>query len=402
MDVMIFDPLERFFTSISVIIMMLCGLIYIFFSKKKESSDENKILLGFGIYWLTVAISTFLAFYSDYFIEGNFMGFTYYGDYSNLSLGFLVTNHYSKFSWLIGITILIYTFERYIKSTKYLLTISNIALIPFTFIIPYEIIEMPMYMFIVTDAILIAATLIWFSLKSDQEFQFILVFILIAMLLFAVGESLDNKEFIEMNLFPLYLPSLLKVLSLFITIFPTLLNPKKFSRSLIWWSVFFVFCISYLVFGFVFIFLSRDLIPIFNVFFIGGQVIMIPLTVYTGKQLTRNLRTKEIPREFVKKRKKFKDSLGMFSKPEKITEQEISVAIEKKICLVCKGAGLRYTYICPKCNVIYCVKCAKTLEKMENACWVCNNPFDESKPVMLEEKLEEDLVVEKGVLKGKK
>lgn len=72
--------------------------------------------------------------------------------------------------------------------------------------------------------------------------------------------------------------------------------------------------------------------------------------------------------------------LGVFTRPQKVTEEEVSISKERKICVACKSIGLRFTYICPKCNTIYCKKCAHALSTQENACWVCHTPFDESKP----------------------
>jgi len=47
-------------------------------------------------------------------------------------------------------------------------------------------------------------------------------------------------------------------------------------------------------------------------------------------------------------------------------------------------------YICPDCDTFYCKKCSKTLVNLENACWVCNHPFDESKPVKPFEKEDQE------------
>jgi len=67
-----------------------------------------------------------------------------------------------------------------------------------------------------------------------------------------------------------------------------------------------------------------------------------------------------------------------------ITEEKITIHKEKKSCLVCKGEVERFNvYICPKCDTIYCENCARTLTNLENACWVCNTPFDTLKPIMI-------------------
>lgn len=68
-------------------------------------------------------------------------------------------------------------------------------------------------------------------------------------------------------------------------------------------------------------------------------------------------------------------------KKEDITEEEVSISKEKKICLVCKGKVFGFNSFICKCDTIYCQKCARTLSDLENMCWVCGTPFDESKPV---------------------
>jgi hypothetical protein len=85
-----------------------------------------------------------------------------------------------------------------------------------------------------------------------------------------------------------------------------------------------------------------------------------------------------------KKEVKVKSNLFRVSKfkREDITEEEVSISKEKKICLVCKGKAFRFsTYLCPGCEAFYCAKCAQALIELENACWVCDAPIDESKPV---------------------
>ncbi len=69
------------------------------------------------------------------------------------------------------------------------------------------------------------------------------------------------------------------------------------------------------------------------------------------------------------------------SRPMEISPEEISLYREQGICIVCKGKLGRFNiFTCPKCNILYCKKCVEALTTLENACWVCNAPFDESKP----------------------
>ena len=75
-----------------------------------------------------------------------------------------------------------------------------------------------------------------------------------------------------------------------------------------------------------------------------------------------------------------KSLFRLYKNRAEITEEEITYHREKKICLVCKSPAIKYTYICPKCEALYCQNCAQTLESIENACWVCLAPIDENKP----------------------
>jgi len=51
-------------------------------------------------------------------------------------------------------------------------------------------------------------------------------------------------------------------------------------------------------------------------------------------------------------------------------------------------------FMCNKCGTLYCLKCSQALSNLENACWVCDAPFDESKPVKPFNKAEEEVDIE--------
>ena len=63
-----------------------------------------------------------------------------------------------------------------------------------------------------------------------------------------------------------------------------------------------------------------------------------------------------------------------------IIEDKVAIHKEKKICLVCRGEVLRFSYIC-ECGVMYCENCARAVSDLENVCWACEEPIDYSKPV---------------------
>jgi len=104
---------------------------------------------------------------------------------------------------------------------------------------------------------------------------------------------------------------------------------------------------------------------------------------------------KEIQMIPPKREVKVKEGLfRLIERPDHISEEEISFHKEKKICLVCKGTLSRLMYTCPNCDAIYCINCSEALSNLENACWVCNTPFDESKPVKLTQKEIERIRIE--------
>ncbi|MFX1259797.1 MAG: hypothetical protein ACFFAN_18245 [Promethearchaeota archaeon] len=93
---------------------------------------------------------------------------------------------------------------------------------------------------------------------------------------------------------------------------------------------------------------------------------------------------KEEPEEKIRKKDEIKIQESLFrltKKPSHITEEEVTFYREKRICLVCKNKVSRINFICPKCSALYCLKCSEELINLENMCWVCDEPIDESKPI---------------------
>jgi len=89
------------------------------------------------------------------------------------------------------------------------------------------------------------------------------------------------------------------------------------------------------------------------------------------------------------------------TKPKHITEEEVMFHREKKICLVCKGkVGGFNTFICTNCDALYCQNCATHLSNLENQCWVCDTPFDESKPSKPYPKEKEEPIIKNNLHKN--
>ena len=88
--------------------------------------------------------------------------------------------------------------------------------------------------------------------------------------------------------------------------------------------------------------------------------------------LNLGLREESIEPKKVKLEKELKVEEGIFKlikQPQQITEEEVSISKEKKICLVYKGKVFGLNFICPQCEAFYCAKCSEALNNLENACW---------------------------------
>lgn len=133
-----------------------------------------------------------------------------------------------------------------------------------------------------------------------------------------------------------------------------------------------------------------------NIIFEIGGVISASLW-YLGLR-EEDAKIREVPKKDVT----IEEGLFRLSKrPDNITEEEVTFHREKKICLVCKGRVEKFNYICPMCDALYCMNCAQALTNLENVCWVCDSPIDDSKPVE-ESTKSEDIIEEKSFKKDLK
>lgn len=133
--------------------------------------------------------------------------------------------------------------------------------------------------------------------------------------------------------------------------------------------------------------------PGFFLILIRGSIFVCFLIWYLALKEELIIPKKKLP----KKEVKVEGSLFRLSeiKPGEISEDEVTFFREQKICLVCKGEVKRFNYICSKCDALYCENCARTLTNLENACWVCNTPFDTTKPSKPFTKNGEDIEIKK-------
>jgi len=207
--------------------------------------------------------------------------------------------------------------------------------------------------------------------------------------LIAYGLAWGFKEIKILVFIPLFLPPLLLLLGVIMGVIPLLITNINSSRPFLYWRLFLFIYIVFLAFSnFIYLFLGLPINGIITGFI--GLFIGIFMYFYTNKSLKHQFLGLSSSEGAVKD----SDILGLFVRPQKVTEEEVSIAKEKQICLVCKNKLGGSIFLCSSCGAFYCSKCSDTLATLENACWVCEAPFDESKPVKKKEKIVEEVELE--------
>ncbi|TFF90159.1 MAG: hypothetical protein EU548_04415 [Promethearchaeota archaeon] len=391
----IFSPTNRFLWSIATVILLICGINYIIRGLKREEKNERLMMHGFAGLWMGFALTRFFFYFSDYFIIGEYSGHDFVGDFINTTYIYEMLHQFGYLCSFIGFLLFFLAFEKVTKITRFSFTIFNIISINLIIFLPFEATRVYVYVASIINGVIFIWILAWFFEKSAVDFQAVFSFMMIAFTLFFIGWILDSTAIKELDLInPVIAPTLI-IIGALVAITPSFINPDYFSRPLVLWVIFIFIVIAVFI---IFIVTAIFILPfeIFVISIIGAIVLFVLVMVYCGAQIINILNPYK--RAQVKE-KESKNFLKIFAKPKNITEKEITVAKEKKLCLVCKNKIRRYNYQCPDCDSLYCLKCAKILTKTENACWVCGTPFDKSKPV---KKMEEVQHVDIDVKKGKK
>lgn len=380
MEVLIWDPVERFFWGILFAILIMCAVLYFLRGKKNENFNEKIMMYGFASLFVGFAFGFFFSYLRQFLIPGTYVNFALYGDYDKVGSDYKTMSKISYVCSPLGFTFFLLAFEISVKRTKYILTTTSIILVIIIIILPYDearFVNNAIYF--TFSLVLLIVILFKFTKWSRLEFKAIPSFLLLGIALMQVGRAFHSQDVKNLNIVPLCLIPLLIILGSFIAILPLIISPKYFSRALTLWKLNGIIVISLIFF-----------MTSFYIFFLGFQTLYSVIVTIIGLVFVylfyriNNIIKNEIVSE------KQPDLLEMFTKPQKVTEEEVSISKEKKICLVCKGKVFGYNvFICSECETFYCEKCAHALENLENACWFCNEPIDKSKPSKPFEKEEE-------------
>lgn len=399
-EILIFDPIERLLNAMVIFCWILGSFPYFYQACNRKEKADKLLLLGFASVIMSNGISAIFTYFRVLYIIGTYSGHSYIGDPANVTTMYEILRLGQYLSSYAGYLVLFLCFETVIKKTKYFLSsicvvsiILNIIFIDINEILGF--INMGM----------LAAILIWFYQKSNPEFQVITLYLLIGMALIAIGGMFNWRRFQQLFEPHPVIGYPLTILGIFIIILPILMRPESFetkrdSRILSGWA-FLLAIDGFMLSIMIMIFFGADLTKlspenqldairtislniVLGIIIIVFCIVQIVRIRHLGKRkITKKVFTEE------------KDFLKIFTRPQRVTEEEVSISKEKKVCLVCKGKVSRYDiYICPECNSLYHHKCAKVLEDTENACWACETPFDETKPIKIIKEAEEKIDIE--------
>ena len=385
---MIWNVYELFLWGFATALLIICSIQYLNKASKTDIVNEKLIALSYSSVWFGIALFVIFILLSDLQIQGTYENQTFYGNYKNVNLIYEILIRIANISVYLSFSFFFYAYDRISKRSKYFFTILNTIAIIIMIILPFTLLIEFLNYYIIVFAMTFMYILFKYSKWASIELKAVSSFILFGSLLILMGLLLGSYITKSINVIPLGIAPILLISGTLINLAPTVINPKFFSRGINYWKwyamITFTIPCALLIY---FIFYK------FPLAYIIVWICIILFVVYYDYYTISTIKTQKI---FDSKEEQ-RDVLRAFTKPQKITEEEVSISKEKKICLVCKGKVFRNNiYLCPECSTFYCSKCSEALSDLENACWVCEVPFDESKPVNLLEKKEEDVIV-KGV-----
>ena len=377
---MIWDPYERLLWGVAITLSIICGFYYINKARWREDFQEKTILLGFACLIFGYSVTKIITYVIDFSFKGIYLNNTFVSEvdaYQQFTYDFI-----GFFFITIGLVIFIFTFEIIYRRTKFLLTIINIIgsilILIFSFISPFDPLLSFLLILYFNDYLIYSASLIiyLYTKWSKLEIKAVSAFLALGFVFLHTGTLFSFMYTKKYNEVPLITAPLIYIIGCFLMVIPFFINPENLRKAMkVWILVITIFLGNQVIFILIAFFSGGPIMDIINL--ITSGIFLIFLAYLYIKNILKTARLKE--NENISEDKI--GVLSIFTKPQKVTEEEVSVAKEKKICLVCKNELSRENYICPNCKTFYCIKCSKTLSDLENACWVCNTPFDEGKPV---------------------
>ncbi|MFX1394351.1 MAG: hypothetical protein ACFFAH_12360 [Promethearchaeota archaeon] len=385
-DITVISVFDVYLIGIATILTLITAIQYFGLAKRKGNINEKSILKAYASVFVIFTIYLILLNFSFLSLDGKYVNHIYWGSYENPSLIFVWLTKFTLIFFYLALIFYFYTYEKILNKKIYIATISCILIIILIIILPYEFVFYQLTP--ITFGIIglyFMHTLFKLIKWSKRELRADTSFIILGNWFMGIFMGYMSPAFMRLGVTPIIIFPVFLIIGILLCIFPTVFKPEFFSRNINYWYLFSIIIISVQLLSLIYTLIEAGL----NFYILTPLILLFFWIIECGILI-----------RFIKREKVLgvKDGIGIkgiFTKPEKISEEEVSVSKEKKICLVCKGKLGRYMFMCPDCNAFYCENCVRTLSDLENMCWVCDTPFDESKPVKPLEKEEQEVIVEK-------
>ena len=339
-------------------------------------------MFGYSSFFLFMMFSLIFIFLSRLYIPGNYYNNHYYGNIEDAESLYFLYYKIGFIFWTFGFLVFIFSYEINFRQTKFLLTIIFIPLIILAIIFPWNP-NIPSIVFLYAVSSMLFV-LVKYTKMSQLEFKALSSYMSLGVIVFGYASAFTSPEITGMGIMPIWLAPLFLSISGILVIYPILTSSKNYSRTFKYWTILgFFTIILHITFLFIYIFYG------FPIQYTGLVIFFLVLNVWIQYLILKDIRASITKGLISGETEPQVNVLGTLARPKDLTEEEVAVSKEKKICLVCKGKVIGFNSFICKCDTIYCQKCARALSDLENACWVCETPFDESKPVKLPEKKEE-------------
>jgi len=397
-SVPIWDPYERLLWGIAITFALICGGFLINRGRKREILNERIIMFGLASLPIGFALTLLITYLQAFYVPGVITNNIFIGNLSAEPMPEI----YELFARLSFISLgminvfFVLAFEIIAKRTRYLLTIAFIIVVLLEIILPLILDPGPVIARIIYNipitlgtVFMVPIVLYYYTKWSRLKFKAVSSFLFFGFILFIMSLNLAKSSHKELDVYPLVLGPLFLILGSFVTILPTIVNPRLFARPILWVVLYTISTFTLLII-FTYIDVINDIDPWYVPLLFVVSIMFVSIMVFLS---FKNIRSEMI----TIRQKRYKESdpgvLGIFSRPEKITEEEVSISKEKKICLVCKGKIGGLSFMCSDCGAFYCLKCFEALSNLENICWACNTHMDPAKPVkLIEEKEDRDIL----------
>jgi len=361
--------------------MFLGGIGYVRRSKERSNQNEKQILLGIALYLIFASIGIIFFYIARFYAEGSFNGQAFVGEFSEDKTPVFQLIGIGQIFAQMGYVLFVFKVEGAVKKTKRILTLANTTF--------YIITVLTWWMKLLTFHIIARGLLgiilllsVLCLLKFSVKIQNLSLFMITGLLFGYVGGAMQLPEAIEANLYPLEFPFVLFLIGYLFIVAPAYINIDKIlnTNPKYFWSIFIVAVIIGLSFGIDLYILTRNISFLFQIV-VTFVLLFVIVYIYLQRKKAFQSQTGGFTSTISNSESIDKiDIVSVFSRPKTLTEEEVSISKEKKICLLCKGKISNFNFLC-KCGAFYCEKCAKALITLENACWACGSAIDETKPI---------------------